>query len=127
MRRPTGVIIIPLVITTVTFYFLATNSPSLKGDGETGSNLTETTRTVNYATVIKPFPAVDIREDIGKILELEKMKVGAELGVQRGVFAKVTLEHWPSCERYYLVDIWRQQVCTLTYFSIIRHYSTLLG
>ena len=35
------------------------------------------------------------------------MKVGAELGVQTGVFAETTLEKWKSCERYYAIDVWR--------------------
>ncbi|PSC70066.1 O-methyltransferase [Micractinium conductrix] len=38
------------------------------------------------------------------------LKTGAELGVQRGNFARRTLEFWPSCESYTLVDVWKQQV-----------------
>jgi hypothetical protein len=36
----------------------------------------------------------------------EGMRVGAELGVQRGLFANMTLAQWTSCKRYYAVDIW---------------------
>ncbi|KAG2427390.1 hypothetical protein HYH02_014610 [Chlamydomonas schloesseri] len=38
------------------------------------------------------------------------LKVGVELGVQRAHYAADMLSKWPSCTRYYLVDIWRQQV-----------------
>eukprot|EP00667_Euglena_gracilis_P021979 EG_transcript_24272 len=48
-----------------------------------------------------------VRNDIGTLLEGENMTVGVELGVQAGWFSKQTLEHWPSCKRYYLVDVWR--------------------
>ena len=30
--------------------------------------------------------------------------------MQRGNFARRTLEFWPSCESYTLVDVWKQQV-----------------
>eukprot|EP00667_Euglena_gracilis_P019843 EG_transcript_21334 len=46
------------------------------------------------------------RLQIGEFLEDENMTVGAELGVLQGGFANHTLSHWPSCKRYYLVDIW---------------------
>eukprot|EP00667_Euglena_gracilis_P024109 EG_transcript_27551 len=50
-----------------------------------------------------------VREQIGALLEVENMTVGAELGVQRGQFALQTLSHWPACRRYYLVDLWQPQ------------------
>ncbi|PNW79477.1 hypothetical protein CHLRE_09g416700v5 [Chlamydomonas reinhardtii] len=37
------------------------------------------------------------------------LRVGVELGVQRGHFAAHTLKTWPSATRYYLVDIWQHQ------------------
>ena len=37
------------------------------------------------------------------------MRVGLELGVQRAEFAEWTLDRWPSCRRYYAVDLWRNQ------------------
>jgi hypothetical protein len=47
------------------------------------------------------------RNSIGTILEAEGFAVGAELGVQRGLFARDTLQNWPSAKKYYLVDAWR--------------------
>eukprot|EP00798_Chlamydomonas_sp_ICE-L_P007720 gene7720-891_t len=50
------------------------------------------------------------RLDFGRMLEaLGGFKVGVELGVQRGHYANHILHHWPSCEKYYLVDLWAQQ------------------
>ncbi|PNW76691.1 hypothetical protein CHLRE_11g467900v5 [Chlamydomonas reinhardtii] len=49
------------------------------------------------------------RQDLGALLEKLGLKTGVELGVQRAHFAAHTLNTWPSCTRYYLVDIWRQQ------------------
>jgi predicted O-methyltransferase YrrM len=37
------------------------------------------------------------------------MRVGVELGVQKGEFAAHMLAGWPSCTRYYLVDLWAHQ------------------
>lgn len=50
------------------------------------------------------------RELFGQLLEQEGFTVGAELGVQRGWFANLTLSTWPSCRKYYLVDAWAHQV-----------------
>lgn len=36
-------------------------------------------------------------------------KVGAELGVQIGVFAEKNLNKWKTCEKYYLIDLWKHQ------------------
>lgn len=47
---------------------------------------------------------------MGQLLEAEGFTTGAELGVQKGWFANQTLSTWPSCRKYYLVDIWAQQV-----------------
>ena len=55
---------------------------------------------------IRPVPT---RENIPAILEEEGKTVGAELGVQRGYFAKHMLTLWPSCKKYVLVDVWAQQ------------------
>jgi hypothetical protein len=51
-------------------------------------------------------PTFKSRDDLGRILEEEGMKTGAELGVQRGVFAEQTLQQWPMCTDYLLVDVW---------------------
>ncbi|PSC67295.1 O-methyltransferase [Micractinium conductrix] len=49
------------------------------------------------------------RDGLGYLLEAEGLKAGAELGVQRGQFARLTLDRWPSCTQYILVDVWKQQ------------------
>jgi hypothetical protein len=43
---------------------------------------------------------------LGRILEEEDTKTGAELGVQRGVFAEKIIQQWPMCTEYLLVDVW---------------------
>jgi predicted O-methyltransferase YrrM len=37
-----------------------------------------------------------------------KLLVAAELGVQRGYFASHMLANWPSCTKYYLIDVWKK-------------------
>lgn len=46
---------------------------------------------------------------------------GAELGVQRGIFAKHNLEKWPSCKEYLLVDVWRQQANYIDIANVDNH------
>jgi hypothetical protein len=43
------------------------------------------------------------------ILEQEQLRTGAELGVQMGLFSEQLLTHWPSCTRFYAVDLWGHQ------------------
>lgn len=57
----------------------------------------------------KPFIPPPKRAQIGSLLEQEGMKVGLELGVQKGIFAEETLRQWSGCERYVLVDLWSHQ------------------
>jgi hypothetical protein len=68
--------------------------------------------------VSKPIPPLKTRYDIARLCEEEGLKTGVfihscyvtktgvELGVQNGNFAKQNLLNWPSCERYYMVDLW---------------------
>jgi hypothetical protein len=58
----------------------------------------------------KPIKPIETRNMIAHVLQEEGMKVGAELGVQQGLFSEHNLNIWKSCERYYLVDVWAQQV-----------------
>jgi hypothetical protein len=73
----------------------------------TSRNLTKTLETgrgfASFSSERKPIPPVSNRRNIAHILQQEGMKVGAELGVQKGAFARHTLDIWKSCERYYLV------------------------
>lgn len=54
--------------------------------------------------VVKLIPPPKTRQDIALMLQHEGFEVGAELGVQHGVFAAETLWVWRSCKRYYLID-----------------------
>jgi hypothetical protein len=50
------------------------------------------------------------REELGALLEsLGGFHVAAELGVQKGIFSEQMLKTWPSCKKYYLIDLWEQQ------------------
>ena len=49
------------------------------------------------------------RNEIIEICEEIGLKTGVEVGVQRGVFSREVLKLWKSCDKYYLVDLWKQQ------------------
>lgn len=72
---------------------------SLAAAGSTGSSSNSSCQ-----AVIKMIPPPKTRQDIATMLQHEAFEVGAELGVQQGVFAAETLYIWRSCKRYYLVD-----------------------
>ena len=57
----------------------------------------------------RPIPPLKVREDIPFLLEAERHRRGAELGVLNGDFALHTLERWPHCSEYVLVDLWQKQ------------------
>ena len=46
------------------------------------------------------------RDDLASILENEGLTIGAELGVQEGIFANTNLALWKRAKRYTLVDVW---------------------
>lgn len=52
---------------------------------------------------------IKTRIDLGELLEKERFEVAVELGVQRGLFAAELLKRWPSCKKYYLIDLWAPQ------------------
>uniref|UniRef100_A0A7S3L567 Methyltransferase domain-containing protein n=1 Tax=Amphora coffeiformis TaxID=265554 RepID=A0A7S3L567_9STRA len=49
------------------------------------------------------------RDEIGSLLEEFQFRVGAEIGVQRGLNTKELLTRWKSCETFHLIDLWAQQ------------------
>jgi hypothetical protein len=49
------------------------------------------------------------RSQFGSFLQAKGLLTGAEVGVQRGLFAAETLAQWPSCDHYILVDLWEHQ------------------
>jgi hypothetical protein len=56
-----------------------------------------------------PMPTFHVREELGMILKNLSFKIGAELGVQQGIFAFNTLKSWKTADRFVLVDIWAPQ------------------
>lgn len=56
-----------------------------------------------------PLPTLPTRDSLGGLLQQLNFTIGAELGVQRGDFAKRTLDHWVRAETYVLVDLWGHQ------------------
>ena len=59
-----------------------------------------------HKTRVHPIAA---REDIAGLLQSNRFKTGAELGVERGYFSHHILQNWESCEEYILVDLWKAQ------------------
>ena len=51
-----------------------------------------------------------LREHLGNLLDVEGMRRGVEVGVQRGMFAESLLKRWHSCRSYQLVDLWGAEV-----------------
>jgi len=58
---------------------------------------------------------------IATFLEARKFKIGAELGVQRGYMSEHNLRNWPSCQRYYLIDLWEKQENYLDVANTLDH------
>lgn len=58
---------------------------------------------------VRPIPPMQLREDLGYLLNAEGHTHGIEVGVQRGHFAESLLRRWTSCVHYLLVDLWGKQ------------------
>lgn len=72
--------------------------------------LSADTRDIAKATCkVDPIPTFKTRSELGYISETLKFKRGVELGVQRGIYSKIVLDAWSSCEKYVLVDLWEHQ------------------
>jgi hypothetical protein len=65
--------------------------------------------------ITRPVPPLQLREDLGNLLEYEGMRTGVEVGVQQGVFSAHLLKRWPSCKSYLLVDLWEMNSKQLHY------------
>ncbi len=67
----------------------------------------------NPTTYNHPYPPYFqecfVRNEIIEIVNNLNFTIGAEIGVQRGIYSEVTLNLWSKAKRYYLVDIWKQQ------------------
>jgi hypothetical protein len=54
-------------------------------------------------------PPLESRDQIGGLLESRGLQTGAEVGVQAGGMSDWTLSRWPSCTKFYLIDLWKHQ------------------
>ncbi|CAB9506947.1 expressed unknown protein [Seminavis robusta] len=66
-------------------------------------------RSSEESCVLPPLPPIQTRQDIALVLEQMNFTTGIEIGVQQGLFAEYNLKFWPSCRKYKLVDLWKQQ------------------
>ena len=91
--------------------------PSLRSIGSSSLRSLQTVEAVAAATGAachETPPPTDLalafkhREDLASILEKEGLTIGAELGVQEGIFANLNLVKWRRAKRYTLVDVWAQ-------------------
>lgn len=57
----------------------------------------------------KGMKPIKVRVDMPFLLEDMGLKTGVEVGVKAGIFSKIMLTGWKSCERYHLVDVWKHQ------------------
>ncbi|KAI2495870.1 methyltransferase domain-containing protein [Fragilaria crotonensis] len=80
-----------------------------KGHQETVNVKNATTVACSEPIRFQGVPTFMSRNNLGSILEKENMTVGVELGVQRGYFSSSTLDQWPSCKEFHLVDLWAHQ------------------
>ncbi len=60
----------------------------------------------HHCPSLKFIPPIKSREHLGEILKEENLKIGAELGVQSGAYAREILDKWQVCEQYVMVDVW---------------------
>ncbi|CAB9525911.1 expressed unknown protein [Seminavis robusta] len=85
-------------------------SPATTSTVATATAAMATTASQNWwekpQPLLSDWPDLLARTDMHKHLELLKLKRGAEVGVQRGLLARRTLETWKSCEKYALVGLW---------------------
>eukprot|EP01084_Bolivina_argentea_P208349 355255_1 len=51
-----------------------------------------------------------IRQELGLLLNMLNLTVGAEVGVQKGLFTKDILTQWKINKKYILIDPWIQQI-----------------
>ena len=59
---------------------------------------------------MRPLPTLQLREDLGRLLDAEGATAGVEVGVQKGDFSRSLLAHWPGCRSYAMIDLWQKQV-----------------
>lgn len=106
------IIIITVLISSLALVsgYLAGVTHSLSGLHITkAGSASVTTLHTQSPVMLKYLTPIKSRIELGLLLQQEGFEVGAELGVQRGHFAAETLQRWPKCRRYYLVDIWAPQ------------------
>jgi len=77
---------------------------NVKQDGVTNKEWYEKSQ-----PLLSDWPELEKRLAVPPILEKLKLKRGIEVGVQKGILAKRTLNVWKSCEEYKLVDLWGRE------------------
>jgi hypothetical protein len=80
----------------------STTNPASTSDGPSA----QSSDTPQCWQVSRPVAPLKTRYDIARLCEKEGLTIGVELGLQNGNFAHQNLLNWPSCERYYMVDLW---------------------
>ena len=90
--------------------------PSSSVLGGKPCNCSATVRSSSVTTIssqhLQPLPTLRYRDQLGMYMNQEtsvEYKIGAELGVQRGIFSRRMMEVWPKSTEYWLVDLWSQQ------------------
>lgn len=64
------------------------------------------TRPEDAATVGALLAPIRSRDFFGRLLEGEGMRIGAEVGVQRGMFTQQLLGQWHKAELFFAIDMW---------------------
>jgi hypothetical protein len=107
MSRAVVFLLVPMcVIAVVSFVAMWWTTSSVS------SGLISTSYIHTISPTFPPLPTLRERDEIGTMLNSDKamdFKIGAELGVQMGVFAQRTLSRWPKATEYWLVDLWAEQ------------------
>ena len=57
----------------------------------------------------KPIRTFKFKGELPNLLQEERFEIGVEVGVFKGGFSRWVLDHWPLCQRYYMVDLWAAQ------------------
>lgn len=86
--------------------FVETSSFSRNETSTTRSYSPSSSSSLSSCTSPSPLSPFTSRNDIGALLEERKFQVGAQVGVQAGLFSKQLLEQWKSCRRMHLIDLW---------------------
>ena len=57
-----------------------------------------------------PIRTFKYKGELPSLLAEERLRFGVEVGVFKGGFSRWMLDHWRTCEKYYMVDLWDAQL-----------------